>query len=105
MTPEERRSKALAWRRLKRARQHLKSARALLVHEDFADSVSRSYYAIFQTARALLATEQLESRKHSGVIALFNRHFVKTGKAGTTIQDFRERMRKYPVPLLHQNIK
>lgn len=42
--------------------------------------MSRSYYAIFQAARALLATEQLESRKHSGVIALFNQHFVKTGK-------------------------
>lgn len=27
-----------------------------------------------------MATEQLESRKHSGVIALFNQHFVKTGK-------------------------
>ncbi len=93
MTPEERRSKALAWRRLKRARQHLKSARDLLVHEDFADSVSRSYYAIFQAARALLATEQLESRKHSGVIALFNRYFVKTGKVdrqlGVVLKDAR----------------
>lgn len=79
-SPEEQR-KALAATRLKRARQHLKAARDLLVNEDFADSISRSYYAIFQAARALLATEQLESRKHSGIIALFNRYFVKTGKA------------------------
>lgn len=86
-------SEALSQSRLKRARQHLKSARDLLANEDFADSVSRSYYAIFQAARALLATAQLESRKHSGVIALFNQHFVKTGKVdkqlGVILKDAR----------------
>jgi len=71
---------ALSERRLTRARQHLKSAADLLVHDDFADAISRSYCAIFQAARALLASEQLDSRKHSGVIALFNHHFVKTGR-------------------------
>lgn len=93
MTPEEQRPKALALSRLKRARQHLKSARDLLANEDFADSVSRSYYAIFQAARALLVTEQLESRKHSGVISLFNRYFVKTSKIdkqfGVVLKDAR----------------
>ena len=91
-SPEEQR-KALASARLKRARQYLKAARDLLVNEDFADSISRSYYAIFQAARALLATEQLESRKHSGVIALFNRYFVKIGKVekqlGVVLKDAR----------------
>jgi len=82
MSDEERERKALSLARLKRAKQHLKSARDLLRNDDFADSVSRSYYAIFQAARALLALEGTESRKHSGVISLFNRHFVKTGKVG-----------------------
>jgi len=82
MSDEERERKALSLARLKRAKQHLKSARDLLCNDDFADSVSRSYYAIFQAARALLALEGTESRKHSGVISLFNRHFVKTGKVG-----------------------
>ncbi|MBU1599651.1 HEPN domain-containing protein [bacterium] len=36
-------------------------------------------YAIFSAARALLATKDLDSSKHSGVISLFNQHFVKTG--------------------------
>jgi hypothetical protein len=58
----------------------LKSARDLLANDDYADSISRSYYAVFQAARALLATEHLESRKHSGVVALFNQHFVKSGR-------------------------
>ncbi len=77
--------KALGLRRLDRTRQHLKSARDLLAAEDFADSVSRSYYSIFQAARALLATEGLESRKHSGVVSLFNRHFVKPGRVDKQI--------------------
>jgi hypothetical protein len=80
MSDEGRKGNALSAARFKRAKQHLKSARDLLANEDFADSISRSYYAIFQVARALLATAQLESRKHSGVIALFNQHFVKPGK-------------------------
>jgi hypothetical protein len=74
--------RSLSARRLERARGHLKSARDLFTNEDFADSISRSYYAIFQAARALLATANLESRKHSGVVALFNQHFVKTGQVG-----------------------
>lgn len=91
MTAEEQKRKALSLNRLHRARQHLKSARDLLVNEDLADSISRSYYAIFQAARALLAVEGLESRKHSGVVSLFNRHFVKTDKVdkqlGVVLED------------------
>lgn len=82
MSGEERELKALSLARLKRSKQHLKSARDLVRNDDFADSVSRSYYAIFQAARALLALEGVESRKHSGVISLFNRVFVKTGRVG-----------------------
>jgi uncharacterized protein (UPF0332 family) len=34
---------------------------------------------MFYAALALLATRQLGSSKHSGVLALFDREFVKTG--------------------------
>lgn len=34
---------------------------------------------MFTSARALLALKELDSSKHSGVIALFNQHIVKTG--------------------------
>jgi hypothetical protein len=73
VTAEEEKRRALSLRRLARAKGHLKSARDLLAADDFADSVSRSYYAVFQAARALLATEGLESRKHSGVVSLFKK--------------------------------
>ncbi len=95
MTTEERERQTLSLRRLKRARQHLKSARDLLINEDFADSISRSYYAIFQAARALLAVEGLESRKHSGIVSLFNRHFVKTGKVDKELGVVLKEARRY----------
>jgi uncharacterized protein (UPF0332 family) len=41
--------------------------------------VNRAYYAIFYAANAMLATKGLERSKHSGVIATFRQHFVKTG--------------------------
>lgn len=70
--------KALILYRMESAKEKLKAAVDLLGNSDYKDSVSRSYYAIFTAARALLATKQLDSAKHSGVIALFNQHFVKT---------------------------
>lgn len=65
--------------RLKSSKEKLNSARILLENKQFNDSLSRSYYAMFTAARALLATKRLDSSKHSGVISLFNQHFVKTG--------------------------
>jgi len=41
--------------------------------------VNRSYYAMFYAVLAVLATMDLGFAKHSGVIGLFDRHFVKTG--------------------------
>ena len=91
--PRKESDKTLSLARLTRSKQHLKSARDLLRNDNFADSISRSYYAIFQAARALLALEGTESRKHSGVISLFNRLFVKTGKVnkrlGVIVKDAR----------------
>ncbi len=46
-------------------------------HEEFA--VSRAYYAMFYITEALLLTKDMAFSKHSGVMAAFNRHFVKTG--------------------------
>ena len=82
MSDDAQKRKALGLARLKRSRQHLKSASDLLLNDDYADSIGRSYYAIFQSVRALLAINGLDSRKHSGVVSLFNRHFIKTGKLG-----------------------
>jgi len=65
--------------RLENSKEKLNSARILLENNQLKDSLSRSYYAMFTAARALLATKRLDSSKHVGVISLFNQHFVKTG--------------------------
>lgn len=69
----------LAKYRLEDAKEKLHSAELLLSNKSFKDSVSRSYYAMFSAARALLSMKELDSPKHSGVISLFNLHFVKQG--------------------------
>ncbi len=66
--------------RLAAAKERLKSAEILFKQGQYSDSVSRSYYAMFSAARALLALASLSSSKHSGIISLFNQYFVKTGK-------------------------
>ena len=65
--------------RIENSKEKLGSAKILLENSRFKDSISRSYYAMFTAARALLATKHLDSSKHTGVVSLFNRHFVKTG--------------------------
>lgn len=64
---------------LAHSRQAVETGQLVLAHEDFIAAVNRAYYAIFYAANALLATKGLERSKHSGVIAAFRQHFVKTG--------------------------
>ena len=86
--------KALISYRLESAREKLSAAEYLLEKRHYKDSVSRSYYAIFTAARALLATKRLDSSKHSGVIALFNQHFVKSGEVRKDASKWNSTMNK-----------
>jgi len=52
--------------RLENSKEKLNSARILLENNQLKDSLSRSYYAMFTAARALLATKRLDSSKHAG---------------------------------------
>ena len=89
------RIKSLISYRLESAREKLSAAEDLLEKRHYKDSVSRSYYAIFTAARALLATKRLDSSKHSGVIALFNQHFVKSGAVSKDASKWMERAKLY----------
>ena len=71
--------KGLAQYRIKDSQEKLESAKILFEKEKYKDSISRSYYAMFAAARAILATKDLDSAKHSGIISLFNQNFVKIG--------------------------
>jgi len=70
---------SLAKYRIEKAKENLKDAEDAFVRGRFSLSVNRSYYAMFTTARGLLALKELDSSKHSGVIALFNQHIIKMG--------------------------
>jgi uncharacterized protein (UPF0332 family) len=65
--------------RLEKAKKLLKQAEILLNTASYDGSINRSYYAIFNALRALLAFISVDSRKHSGVMSFFDRYFVKTG--------------------------
>lgn len=64
---------------IKRAEKYLKSADVLIGEEDYESSVSRTYYAMFYSAEAMLLTKDLSFSSHKGVISGFGEHFVKTG--------------------------
>lgn len=65
--------------RLDMAKERLESAKLLLDHGSYKDSIGRSYYAIFTAVRALLALDGVDFSKHAGVIAYFQREYIKTG--------------------------
>jgi uncharacterized protein (UPF0332 family) len=70
---------ALARHRLAQARETLAEAAQLLANQAFRGAVNRSYYAAFYAARALLALRQVDAARHSGVVSLFQQHFIKPG--------------------------
>jgi hypothetical protein len=60
------------------AREKLKSAKILLEAGQYKDSIGRSYYALFSAVRAVLAKDQVDFSKHTGVIAYFQKNYIKT---------------------------
>lgn len=75
MTPAE----ALAHHRLKSARDVLSEADLLAGGSHYRGALNRLYYGALYAARALLALNEIDSSRHSGVIALFHQHFVRPG--------------------------
>jgi uncharacterized protein (UPF0332 family) len=65
--------------RMERAYETLQEARLLVEGGHLHGAANRIYYACFYAVVALLLTRDLSSPKHSGVMALFNRHLIKEG--------------------------
>jgi len=57
----------------------LKGAFSLLNNDLYADAISRAYYAVLHSVRAVLATANIEPTSHDGAVAMFGLHFVKEG--------------------------
>ena len=71
--------RALVAYRIEQAQETLQEAKILHAAGTLRGSVNRAYYAMFYAALALLATRQVGTSKHSGVLAMFDQEFVKTG--------------------------
>lgn len=80
MSVDESHRKSLSDYRLKSAEEHLMSSNLLLENGLFKDSIGRSYYAMFASARAILALDGKDFSKHAGVISYFQREYIKTQK-------------------------
>ena len=73
---------------LKLAEERLKASKTLLDADFIIDSVNRSYYAIFYSARALVAKDNLDFSKHSAVISYFRKNYIKTGIFDTKLSAY-----------------
>jgi uncharacterized protein (UPF0332 family) len=62
-----------------KAERSLKTAKEIFQTGEYDFAVSRAYYTIFYMAEAALMTKDLSYSKHSGVIAAFGKHLIKTG--------------------------
>lgn len=78
MTPQEAKETYVQYR-LERSRESLAAAKLLADADMPSAVVNRLYYAAFYAVNALLCQHSLSSRRHGGVQALFNQHFVKKG--------------------------
>lgn len=63
---------------LKRAERYLITAEVLIREGDFESSVSRSYYAMFFSAQAVLLSRGLSFSSHKMTISAFGEHFIKS---------------------------
>jgi uncharacterized protein (UPF0332 family) len=81
----------ITYRRLK-AKEMLEDAEILFNAKRISSAVNRIYYALFYEVTALLLKNSMSSAKHSGIRALFNENFVKTGKVNVETGRFYSRM-------------
>ena len=78
--------------RRQKSRETLEDAHILFQKGRLFSALNRIYYALFYEVMALLLTKDLSSARHTGIRALFNEHFVKTGKVKVELGRFFSRM-------------
>ncbi len=64
---------------IERAQEAKRAADLLFKNGFLKDAVSKLYYSLLYSIRALLLTKGLEPRSHGGALRLFALHFVKPG--------------------------
>ena len=72
--------RAIVAYRMERADATLEEARGVAERKWYNLAANRLYYAAYYAASALLISNGIPTRTHSGVISQVNLHYVKTGK-------------------------
>ncbi|WP_319578336.1 HEPN domain-containing protein [uncultured Methanospirillum sp.] len=62
-----------------KAYERLSVAEELHQNGHYEDAVSRSYYAMYYAAKALLSTKGMVTKTHRGLIAQISDQYVKSG--------------------------
>ena len=91
-TPENRRR--LVEQYLTSAGERVRSAEILLAAGQWADSISRSYYAMLDAASACLIDKDFIPQSHEGTLTLFGLHIIKTGLMDARFSDWLRKIRK-----------
>ncbi len=84
--------------RLEQSKENLEEAEVLFNINKFKGASNRAYYSIFHAIKAILALEQIDFKKHSSVIAYFNKEYIsketfprELGKRVSEARFFREK--------------
>ncbi len=80
---------------LAKASEIMQEAELLYNNGFVGGAVSRLYYSLFHTIRALLLAKGLEPRSHEGTLRLFSFHFVKEGIFETRYSHIFSKLMKY----------
>lgn len=77
----------LALYRIERAKEMLIASEENIPIKQYRTSLNRSYYAVFHAMRAMNCLSGFDSSKHSGVIAFFNKEYLKTDKLERSLSE------------------
>ncbi len=80
---------------MEKASKTLSEAELLFNGGFIAGAVSRLYYFLLHSVRALLLTKGLEPKSHEGVLRVFSLHFVKEGIFDPKTSHILARLMKY----------
>ncbi len=73
---------------IKKAKNKLISSKALYEIGQYGDSVGRSYYAMFLSAKALLVRDGYNVSSHRSLIGIFGKDYVKNGNFDSNIAKY-----------------
>lgn len=81
------RKKEYASYRLARAKEEYETAIVLFDAGHYRAANNRAYYSIFHAMRSVLTFDGYDSKKHSGIIAMFRKDYIKTGIFDVALSD------------------